>query len=159
MATICRFIARIGDLLPRRAAISVSARFSCVTRHGPPARQQDHPPGPDAQLTLHPEWVLRFPGSGRLQGKTAVVAGGDSGIGRAATVLFAREGANVATLYKDEHQDAGATLAMIRTKGAEGIALPGVLSARKGQGLRARHPEGTARQAEQKCSLHPVACP
>ncbi|HEY4253302.1 MAG TPA: SDR family oxidoreductase [Roseomonas sp.] len=58
-----------------------------------------------------------YVGSGRLEGRTALVTGGDSGIGRAVAIGFAKEGADVAIIYLDEHEDAGVTRALVRTTG------------------------------------------
>ncbi len=90
-----------------------------------PPQTQDHQPGHESQMTPPPDYMPRYPGSGRLAGKTAFITGGDSGIGRATAILFAREGARVAIHYRDETEDADTAIAAIRDEGAEGIALRG----------------------------------
>jgi NAD(P)-dependent dehydrogenase (short-subunit alcohol dehydrogenase family) len=72
-----------------------------------------------------PNYTPRFPGSGRLKGRVAVVTGGDSGIGRAVAVLFAREGAKVAVLYLDEGQDAQDTKQLVETEGSQCLLIAG----------------------------------
>ncbi len=84
-------------------------------------------PGHESELEPKPEWQPRYPGSGRLKGKVAIVTGGDSGIGRAVAVLFAREGANVAIAYLDEDDDAEATQGFCEAEGAEVLLWPGDL--------------------------------
>ncbi|WP_431298855.1 SDR family oxidoreductase [Tabrizicola sp. BL-A-41-H6] len=93
-----------------------------------PPQTQDHQPGHETEMTPAPDYLPRYPGSGRLAGKTAFITGGDSGIGRATAILFAREGARVAIHYRNETEDAATTLEAIRAEGAEGIAIKGDIS-------------------------------
>lgn len=84
-------------------------------------------PGHESQMEDAPEWAPRYPGSGRLEGKVAIVTGGDSGIGRAVAVLFAREGAKVAVAYLEEDDDAKATGKAIEAEGGEALLYRGDL--------------------------------
>ena len=83
-------------------------------------------PGNEHELELAPRFLAPgYKGSGKLKGMAAIVTGGDSGIGRAVAVLFAREGANVAVLYLDEHKDARDTKKHVQAEGRECILIAG----------------------------------
>jgi NAD(P)-dependent dehydrogenase (short-subunit alcohol dehydrogenase family) len=82
-------------------------------------------PGVEADLEPKPDWRPRYPGSGRLKGKAALITGGDSGIGRAVAALFAREGADIVIAYLDEHEDAADTIAIVEQEGARAISIDG----------------------------------
>ena len=86
-----------------------------------PGRTEAMDPRPD-----HGEESYR--GSGRLAGKKTIVTGGDSGIGRAIALAFAREGADVLISYLDEHDDADATRTLVEAEGRQAVLVPGDLS-------------------------------
>lgn len=91
-----------------------------------PAQHQDHQPGAENLLTPRPEYApLIPPHSLKLARKVALITGGDSGIGRAVALSFASEGAVVAVVYLDEHQDALETQRLVREAGSECILLAG----------------------------------
>lgn len=83
-------------------------------------------PGHEHAMECRPHFFApHYRGSGKLQGMTALITGGDSGIGRAVAVLFAREGANIAIAYLNEDKDAKATRKYVQAEGAQCILLPG----------------------------------
>jgi NAD(P)-dependent dehydrogenase (short-subunit alcohol dehydrogenase family) len=91
-----------------------------------PAQHQEHQPGSEAAMTPRPHAEMKnYQGSGKLKGKVAVITGGDSGIGRAAAIAFAKEGADVVIAYLDEHQDARETQAHIEAEGRECVIVAG----------------------------------
>ena len=90
-----------------------------------PRQSQAHQPGREAEMRPRPDYMPRFPGSGRLDGRVAIITGGDSGIGRAVAVLFAREGADIAIIYRDEHEDAEETARVVRDEGQKCLTIAG----------------------------------
>ena len=96
----------------------------------PPFHKQSQPfPGLAAKMNPKPDHgETTYKGSGRLSGRKALITGGDSGMGRAAAIAYAREGADVAINYlPDEESDAREVIALIRQEGRTALALPGDL--------------------------------
>jgi NAD(P)-dependent dehydrogenase (short-subunit alcohol dehydrogenase family) len=91
-----------------------------------PPQKQEKQPGDEYKMTPEPE-IIRdsYKGSDKLQGKVALITGGDSGIGRAVAVHFAREGADVAIMYLNEDKDAQDTKQMVEKEGRKCIILAG----------------------------------
>ena len=92
-----------------------------------PITEEPDMPGHESALDRKPKWQPRYAGSGRMEGKVAIVTGADSGIGRATAVLFAREGAKLAIGYLSEHDDAAKTKELCEAEGAEVFTLAGDL--------------------------------
>jgi NAD(P)-dependent dehydrogenase (short-subunit alcohol dehydrogenase family) len=90
-----------------------------------PIIHEDRLPGHESKLEPKPDWQPRYPGSGRLKDKVALITGADSGIGRAVAALFAREGADVAILYLCEHDDAAKTRQIVEGEGRRAITIAG----------------------------------
>ncbi|WP_217144956.1 SDR family oxidoreductase [Streptomyces sp. AC627_RSS907] len=89
-------------------------------------RQQQSPPGVTSEMVPRPDHGEEsYRGSGRLTGKAAVITGGDSGIGRAVAIAYAREGADVLVSYLDEHEDARETRRWVKEAGRECVLVPG----------------------------------
>lgn len=91
-----------------------------------PPQHQDQQPGHESEMTPQPKSDdPQYRGSGKLQGKVALITGGDSGIGRAVAIAFAKEGADVAIMYLNEHDDAKQTKQMVEEQGRRAVAIAG----------------------------------
>ncbi|WP_349364618.1 MAG: SDR family oxidoreductase [Roseitalea porphyridii] len=95
--------------------------------HAPdiPAQHQDAMPADEHRMDPAPDYEPRFPGVGKLKGKVALITGGDSGIGRAVSVLFAREGARIGIVYLREDRDAETTKQLVEREGSEALLIKG----------------------------------
>ena len=113
------------------AAVSDTPLTDPTTQYPKPpfARQSQPFPGLASKMTPRPDHgETSYKGSGRLKGRKALITGGDSGMGRAAAIAFAREGADVAIAYLPaEEPDAREVVALIRQAGRKAVAIPGDL--------------------------------
>ncbi|MBS0234898.1 MAG: glucose 1-dehydrogenase [Proteobacteria bacterium] len=93
----------------------------------PPFPEQRQPmPGSSAKMQPQPDYGEEsYVGHGRLQGKAAIITGGDSGIGRAVALAYAREGADVLVSYFNEHEDAHETARLIESANRRAVLIPG----------------------------------
>ena len=90
--------------------------------------QQQEQPGKEYKMKPEPEIIRKnYKGSGKLEGKNALITGGDSGIGRSIAVHFAREGANVAIIYLEENEDALETKKLVEQEGKQCLIIEGDL--------------------------------
>lgn len=102
-----------------------------VTKYMQPPYQEtvQKVPGYETQMQLQPDHGEEsYTGSGKLKGRKALITGGDSGIGKAVAIAFAREGADVVISYAEEHTDAADTVHYIEKAGRKGIFIAGDLS-------------------------------
>jgi NAD(P)-dependent dehydrogenase (short-subunit alcohol dehydrogenase family) len=91
-----------------------------------PPQHQDRQPGVESEMTPRPRAEDHtYRGSGKLENKVALITGGDSGIGRAVAIAFAKEGADVAIAYLNEHGDAQETRALVDKEGRRCLAIAG----------------------------------
>lgn len=91
-----------------------------------PAQRQQRQPGIESAMTPRPQAAdSNYHASGKLAGKVAFITGGDSGIGRAVAILFAKEGADIAINYLNEEDDAQETLRAIQNEGRRCVLIPG----------------------------------
>jgi hypothetical protein len=88
--------------------------------------QEQEPVGLESEMEPRPDYGEEsYRGSGKLQGKAAIITGGDSGIGRAVALAYAREGADVLISYLDEHSDAQETVRIVEKEGRRCIPVAG----------------------------------
>src|SRR5215208_5603407 len=91
-----------------------------------PPQHQDRRPGVESKMTPKPKADdPGYKGSGKLEGKVAIITGGDSGIGRAVAIAYAKEGADVAVVYLNEHKDAEETKRLVEQEGRRCITIAG----------------------------------
>jgi NAD(P)-dependent dehydrogenase (short-subunit alcohol dehydrogenase family) len=97
-----------------------------------PAQSQNRKPALESEMNPQPQYDRdSYQGSGKLKGKVALITGGDSGIGRSVAVLYAKEGADVAIVYLDEHEDAEKTKQSVEAVGQKCLLIPGDISSEK----------------------------
>lgn len=96
-----------------------------MTKQQQPPQKQNRQPGRESEMRPLPDYEPKFPGVGKLKGKVALITGGDSGIGRATAVAMAREGADIAIVYLEEHKDADETVKAVEAEGARAIKIAG----------------------------------
>ncbi len=96
-----------------------------------PYQNRDQPPGTESQTPSSIQDEVQYRGSGKLKGRVALVTGGDSGIGRAVAIFFAVEGADIAIMYLDEHEDAQQTKEMVEKLGRRCVTYAGDIGEEK----------------------------
>jgi NAD(P)-dependent dehydrogenase (short-subunit alcohol dehydrogenase family) len=92
---------------------------------GFPPQQQEQQPGIESLMNPRPVFAPQTRSSGKLQAKIALISGGDSGIGRAVALLFAKEGADIAITYLNEHEDAQETKKYVEQEGRKCLLIAG----------------------------------
>jgi len=124
-------VGRTNGATPGDDAMQTVPLADPTSKYPKPPYPEQHQPWPGLASRMQPRpdhGEESYKGSGRLKGRRALITGGDSGMGRAAAIAFAREGADVAINYlPDEQPDAEEVLALIRAAGRKGVGIPGDL--------------------------------
>ena len=124
-------VGRTNGATPGDDAMQTVPLADPTSKYPKPPYPEQHQPWPGLASRMQPRpdhGEESYKGSGRLKGRKALITGGDSGMGRAAAIAFAREGADVAINYlPDEQPDAEEVLALIRAAGRKGVGIPGDL--------------------------------
>jgi NAD(P)-dependent dehydrogenase (short-subunit alcohol dehydrogenase family) len=129
---IQRQVARADSKHPKPKAKRAMQAGARAYPSPPFPKQHQSKPGSEAALKPSPYYDAPFYlGSKKLQDKVALITGGDSGIGRAVAILFAREGADIAVAYLNEHRDARLTKEMVEAEGRKCILIAGDVSNQK----------------------------
>ena len=91
----------------------------------PPPQHQEHQPGREREMVPQPQSTAEWKSADYLAGKVVIVTGGDSGIGRAVAIACAREGADIAIVYREEHDDASLTKRAVEAEGRRCVTVAG----------------------------------
>jgi NAD(P)-dependent dehydrogenase (short-subunit alcohol dehydrogenase family) len=123
-------MARSNSKRKRAAAPDPGLKRQKQYPKAPMPKQSQDPPGLEKKVRPRPDYEApAYRAAGKLEGKVALITGGDSGIGRAVAVLYAREGADIAIVYLPEEQvDAEETGAAVEAQGREALLIPGDVS-------------------------------
>jgi NAD(P)-dependent dehydrogenase (short-subunit alcohol dehydrogenase family) len=106
--------------------MSQTQKFISSKEEPRPAQHQEHQPGDEDDMIPRPKsFMENYKAAGKLEGKVALISGGDSGIGRAISIGYAKEGADVAFIYLDEDEDAKETARHIEAEGRKVLTIKG----------------------------------